>query len=246
MDLSGGFRSTPPREGRPALSISSSIASEFRSTPHARGDFARRTFCATPRRFDPRPHARGDRRCPAGLAAYRSFDPRPHARGDARAVRTESRMTGFRSTPPREGRQAGAGPSLLRGRFDPRPHARGDIEREFSGSPAGWVSIHAPTRGATSRISPPTISRPVSIHAPTRGATAPTPHCRSWEGVSIHAPTRGATHPPCEEGRAASFRSTPPREGRPLTGSGRSAYSSFDPRPHARGDVACLARLVAG
>ena len=78
------------------------------------------------------------------------------------------------------------------------------------------VSIHAPTRGATSLSISTTASTEVSIHAPTRGATLgsltkrlicqsfnPRTHTGcDWQAkqspwvsikVSIHAPTRGAT-----------------------------------------------------
>ena len=76
------------------------------------------------------------------------------------------------------------------------------------------VSIHAPTRGATTKNIPPGYNTYVSIHAPTRGATRFTAshsngnrfNPRTHEGcdiarnnlltkdwVSIHAPTRGAT-----------------------------------------------------
>ena len=81
----------------------------------------------------------------------------------------------------------------------------------------GFVSIHAPTRGATSvRRTLGRVYMLVSIHAPTRGATpiageipsvllefqsthphGVRPDCRDREQqgrcVSIHAPTRGAT-----------------------------------------------------
>ena len=100
------------------------------------------------------------------------------------------------------------------------------------------VSIHAPTRGATTdsgcarirrksfRSTPPREGRLfhrlalfywplVSIHAPTRGATF-IPVLLSVDfAVSIHAPTRGAT---LATPRKARF------------------PSGFDPRPHARGD----------
>ena len=55
------------------------------------------------------------------------------------------------------------------------------------------VSIHAPTRGATSKPAPCALVIGVSIHAPTRGATRPNTPCRREYPVSIHAPTRGAT-----------------------------------------------------
>ena len=57
------------------------------------------------------------------------------------------------------------------------------------------VSIHAPTRGATTAPKLVATKTDVSIHAPTRGATDPRAETTSHRCVSIHAPTRGATHP---------------------------------------------------
>ena len=55
------------------------------------------------------------------------------------------------------------------------------------------ISIHAPTRGATLVAQRRAVVMPISIHAPTRGATYPYfPHSLI-SGISIHAPTRGAT-----------------------------------------------------
>ena len=55
------------------------------------------------------------------------------------------------------------------------------------------ISIHAPTRGATTPSISSTLSRIISIHAPTRGATSST-SIGIWQSyISIHAPTRGAT-----------------------------------------------------
>ena len=81
--------------------------------------------------------------------------------------------------------------------------------------PPVFVSIHAPTRGATSGRLAAAVAAHVSIHAPTRGATVfffaifscflcfnPRTHegcdgkierLGEWSVVSIHAPTRGAT-----------------------------------------------------
>ena len=55
------------------------------------------------------------------------------------------------------------------------------------------VSIHAPTRGATTLAVQQLHVGVVSIHAPTRGATCPSEIARLLTQVSIHAPTRGAT-----------------------------------------------------
>ena len=86
------------------------------------------------------------------------------------------------------------------------------------------VSIHAPTRGATTRHYERLRERvDVSIHAPTRGATRWPGGALGVQGtVSIHAPTRGAT---------------------PERGGTERSRLGFNPRAHAgrdahRGDVA--------
>ena len=55
------------------------------------------------------------------------------------------------------------------------------------------ISIHAPTRGATSRSVYSLCHYAISIHAPTRGATMLSVFRSKAFGISIHAPTRGAT-----------------------------------------------------
>ena len=99
--------------------------------------------------------------------------------------------------------------------FNPRTHTGCDYPIQKEHYSTIYVSIHAPTRGATAMgcKNPSGIS--VSIHAPTRGATrkefesltdkefqSTHPHGvrpyrqlgRRVRGkVSIHAPTRGAT-----------------------------------------------------
>ena len=56
-----------------------------------------------------------------------------------------------------------------------------------------YVSIHAPTRGATQTHYYNSPYDKVSIHAPTRGATSTRSSNCFFNKVSIHAPTRGAT-----------------------------------------------------
>ena len=56
-----------------------------------------------------------------------------------------------------------------------------------------WISIHAPTRGATVEHPAIRVSRIISIHAPTRGATQEPLFHQVRQQISIHAPTRGAT-----------------------------------------------------
>ena len=119
----------------------------------------------------------------------------------------------FQSTPLREGRLATFFVRTDWSCFNPRPYARGDNERELQTAPS-FVSIHAPTRGATAlrygvtkylwfQSTPlregrlidaaTTCNRAVSIHAPTRGATNYQNTIQMTTTVSIHAPTRGAT-----------------------------------------------------
>ena len=56
-----------------------------------------------------------------------------------------------------------------------------------------FISIHAPTRGATLILGGETVADHISIHAPTRGATVQLGVVRVGFMISIHAPTRGAT-----------------------------------------------------
>ena len=76
------------------------------------------------------------------------------------------------------------------------------------------ISIHAPTRGATSFIISTTSPISISIHAPTRGATRAFILCSLSSVISIHAPTRGAT--------------TYHKSGAPI--------HDFNPRSHERSD----------
>ena len=76
--------------------------------------------------------------------------------------------------------------------FNPRTHTGCDAEHYNTAMPS-LVSIHAPTRGATTICSSYNYCNNVSIHAPTRGATWLSSHENDYYFVSIHAPTRGAT-----------------------------------------------------
>ena len=77
--------------------------------------------------------------------------------------------------------------------FNPRTHTGCDYPIQKEHYSTIYVSIHAPTRGATAMgcKNPSGIS--VSIHAPTRGATCAGIVLLRFRQVSIHAPTRGAT-----------------------------------------------------
>ena len=120
--------------------------------------------------------------------------------------------------------------------FNPRSHERSDEEGKEQERYL-QISIHAPTRGATTARVRRYCKLSISIHAPTRGATAwrrsnalhhvhfnPRSHERSdadpdlqggtMTKISIHAPTRGATKVKKVFRRILKFQSTLPREER--------------------------------
>ena len=98
----------------------------------------------------------------------------------------------FQSTHPHGVRLYQEGYRTLTASFNPRTHTGCDFERGTKGA-ADYVSIHAPTRGATYLRVPFETWLRVSIHAPTRGATRQQLLAIFRTKVSIHAPTRGAT-----------------------------------------------------
>ena len=99
--------------------------------------------------FNPRAHAGRDEAKAFEPPLTNCFNPRAHAGRDPRA-----RLC-------RSGKWC----------FNPRAHAGRDV---YSGSKDRNypVSIHAPTRGATTITTQRAVQRKVSIHAPTRGATS--------------------------------------------------------------------------
>ena len=122
----------------------------------------------------------------------------------------------FQSTLPREERRGIASlGSLFKIYFNPRSHERSDLPYLQTWYLLRFISIHAPTRGATIHTIHLSQAHMISIHAPTRGATCadaystdpisdfnPRSHERSDVvitllttsiSISIHAPTRGAT-----------------------------------------------------
>ena len=184
--------------------------------------------------FNPRPHARGDEAGKPHLTGSLSFNPRPHTRGDRGVCRNHASVQGF----------------------NPRPHTRGDTPK-VAKQLVRAVSIHAPTRGATSSVRAVNGKCVVSIHAPTRGATMASSFTScsfTFQStpprggrlicirlvtfpllVSIHAPTRGATIASQASNLETEFQSTPPREGRQFFTFAIFFFFWFNPRPHALG-----------
>ena len=143
--------------------------------------------------FNPRTHTGCDSICKGCSFCAESFNPRTHTGCDLKAPVTIGSSKMFQST-----------------------HPHGVRHKVFFCIYSSCcVSIHAPTRGATTLPTLPLAvlqfqsTHPhgvrllytylcdeyahVSIHAPTRGATRWRSHPGKKRLVSIHAPTRGAT-----------------------------------------------------
>jgi len=118
------------------------------------------------------------------------------------------------------------------------------------------VSIHAPARGATTRVriydedKQFQFTRPrgarlfgvvaarrarVSIHAPARGATFWTYLYAAWLNVSIHAPARGATGRALPGAQAARRFNSRARAGRDLAFGGVASRGKVSIHAPARG-----------
>ena len=121
--------------------------------------------------------------------------------------------------------------------FNPRSHKGSDDVTPIPNGALTAISIHAPTRGATSNSSGGGGRPKISIHAPTRGATC-VDHSGQWVlDISIHAPTRGATvlcvlyNPYC-----GIFQSTLPQGERLKSLMPQLQVTDFNPRSHKGSD----------
>ena len=138
------------------------------------------------------------------------FNPRTHVGCDLRAMRQELGSKAFQSTHPRGVRRYVFAEVRTFWSFQ-STHPRG-VRRILNLQPKRTkVSIHAPTWGATIKVSDIPHRAKVSIHAPTWGAT-------SYDHVDCG----------CKE-----FQSTHPRGVRPFRWSRPSPpYTRFNPRTH--------------
>ena len=121
------------------------------------------------------------------------FNPRTHEGCDSSEAGNIYRSPSFQSTHPRGVRHKKAYETFVSIVFQ-STHPRGvRLFVPWSDLCGYYVSIHAPTRGATHQLIVYYRCHTVSIHAPTRGATYSQPLHNHNVSVSIHAPTRGAT-----------------------------------------------------
>ena len=127
----------------------------------------------------------------------------------------QQRLESFLSTPPRGGRHC-------------------TMQRP---GPFPFVSIHAPTRGATCTAWCLSLTCTFLSTPPRGGRHLTAAALRVSRVVSIHAPTRGATCATFGGSQTVEFLSTPPRGGRPGEVCANPSVAGFYPRPHAGGDA---------
>ena len=141
--------------------------------------------------FNPRSHERSDVSVPSAVAfsVFQSTLPREERPYEDGRIFSKSRFQStlpreerprrraldrqlfvFQSTLPREERQKCRVWLNNQRNFNPRSHERSDNNTQLF-QPNKWISIHAPTRGATFSRASNVVLNSISIHAPTRGAT---------------------------------------------------------------------------
>ena len=99
-----------------------------------------------------------------------NFNPRSHERSD----------------------QAKSSKDCVRPYFNPRSHERSDVIHRHCRCNAVYFNPRPHERSDKICCIKPTLVK-ISIHAPTRGATSFTTALSMYLTISIHAPTRGAT-----------------------------------------------------
>ena len=141
----------PPRGATASAMGGFTTKSYFNSRPSARGDGAddhQLSAAQISIHAPPRGATRG--RMGNRHSAY-DFNSRPSARGDGLTSALMSPARTFQFTPLREGRRAEhGGCNADVDDFNSRPSARGDDALEQA-KEAGYISIHAPPRGATAK-----------------------------------------------------------------------------------------------
>ena len=153
---SGEFQSTPPRGGRRDAGVRPCDGrDQFQSTPPRGGRRTAPPPVLTVGEVSIHAPARGATlgACPRCIAKQR-FQSTPPRGGRPRMILAIAPDRAFQSTPPRGGRRVlQSGMFEARPSFNPRPRAGGDAQPIHHRAGPGFVSIHAPARGAT-RVCP--------------------------------------------------------------------------------------------
>ena len=141
----------------------------FNPRPHARDDLLLMVAALLFSSFNPRPHARGDQSSTQTLLS-RLVSIHAPTRGATCFYGNGEELIKFQSTPPREGRRSSTRTLRPNCCFNPRPHARGDKLRTYGGKLTEFQST-PPREGRHLVHADGKATLFVSIHAPTRGAT---------------------------------------------------------------------------
>ena len=229
------FQSTLPREERPSLYLLGAHLHNFNPRSHERSDGYGPDDRETIRHFNPRSHERSDNVRMADLEKDLDFNPRSHERSDAAPGVATNFHVDFN---PRSHERSDGGSfrllSLLP-HFNPRSHERSDPGA--AGGKVKYMNFNPRSHERSDRSLRQFRRRAyISIHAPTRGATQ---LCNLYiinNRISIHAPTRGATHQRCARYFPKLFQSTLPREERHNVCGYKAHNLYFNPRSHERSD----------
>ena len=172
-------------------------------------------LCNLPGCFNPRSREGSDYPQLIKLIFHEQFQSTLPRRERRTTIKLGSSGSKFQSTLPRRERPAIAACSfsihVFQSTLPRRERPGGQIMRLIDAD----VSIHAPTKGATTTETAEEPVTTVSIHAPTKGATIGKTPYYTGLAVSIHAPTKGATFAPAVSGQFLQFQSTLPRRERP-------------------------------
>ena len=99
--------------------------------------------------FNPRSHERSDHNAFRAEAVRRNFNPRSHERSDLRQIQSRPFMENFNPRSHERSDRCSPQESLQRLNFNPRSHERSDVYLIVNLKVVYYISIHAPTRGAT-------------------------------------------------------------------------------------------------
>ena len=147
----------------------------------------------------------------SSTSKFQSTLPRRERRQPTGGLRLAGRR--FQSTLPRRERRRYQRYKKCYNDFNPHSHEGSDVITSV-GSLPNIISIHTPTKGATSVKQTGCNSGTISIHTPTKGATF-TLWVREWATmISIHTPTKGATNDILTILKMQIFQSTLPRRER--------------------------------
>ena len=121
--------------------------------------------------------------------------------------------------------------------FNPRSHKGSDLFSPRRFSKYSRFQSTLPQGERPGLISYGIYLQFISIHAPTRGATDPSPRIRMTHPISIHAPTRGATGPRGRIKKSRNiFQSTLPQGERRRSWRNTRSGRNFNPRSHKGSD----------